>query len=462
MSASVSLYDSIDAILAQAKKAINHRVSEFNINKRPLSKNNKGVIGQIVEEGIFGYPINSNHEADFANLGVELKVTGLKKNKDNHLSMKERLVLNIINYIDEAKVDFQHSSFWKKNELILLLFYLYDYALDNNDFLFLESFLHQFNEKDLLIVKRDWEIIHNKILNGEAHNISEADTMYLAACTKGAGGEANLREQPYSTIKAKQRAYCLKTSYMNSVIDSIFTKDKTEAIFKYKQLLNYSFEDSMNKALAPYIGKSEGDLFAQFNVDQKSKAKFNILVGAMLGLKGAINKSDEFKKGNIELKTIRVEEDGHIEQHMSFPYFKYTEIVKQTWEDADINEKFSTTKFMFVVFKKKAGKYYFDKIKFWNMPYLDIEKYVKPVFELTADCIKNGNIVKSITPNKYLTNFPGSTFNGVCHVRPHDQKSVKNMTKGLALPVQDKVSGLLEYTKYCFWLDKDYIRGIIE
>ena len=208
--------------------------------------------------------------------------------------------------------------------------------------------------------------------------------------------------------------------------------------------------------------KSEEELFAQFNVDQKSKAKFNILVGAMLGLKGVINKSDEFKKGNIELKTIRVEEDGHIEQHMSFPYFKYTEIVKQTWDDADINEKFSTTKFMFVVFKKKAGKYYFDKIKFWNMPYLDIEKYVKPVFELAVDCIKNGNIVKSITPNKYLTNFPGSTYNGVCHVRPHDQKSVKNMTKGLELPVKDKVSGLTEYTKYCFWLDRDYIKEIIK
>lgn len=117
---------------------------------------------------------------------------------------------------------------------------------------------------------------------------------------------------------------------------------------------------------------------------------------------------------------------------------------------------------MFVVFKKINGIYYFDKIKFWNMPYLDIEKYVKPIFERTVECIKNGNIVNKITPNKYYTNFPGSKFNGVCHVRPHDQKSIRNLSNGLKLPVIDKISGLKKYTKFCFWLDKKYIRNVIE
>ena len=461
MSESVNLYNSIDEVFEISKKVINHRVSEFNINHRPLSKNNKGVIGKIVEEGVFHYPINSNPEADFSNLGLELKVTGLKRKANDTLVMKERLVLNIINYIEEAKVDFFNSSFWKKNQYILMMFYLYDYALQEQDYLFLESFLHKFSLKDLQIIKNDWETIHNKILNGEAHNISEADTLYLGACTKGADRESNYRKQPFSMKLAKQRAYCLKTSYMNSIVNSLFTKEKVEPIFDYEQLSKNTFEIAMNTRLSKYFGKSENELFEKFIIKQTSKAKFNLLLDAMLGLKGTINQSEEFQKGNIELKTIRVEEDGHIEQHMSFPYFKYTEIIKETWETSEINKKFSTTKFMFVVFKKKNRIYYFDKIKFWNMSYLEIEEYIKPVFEKTVKCIKEGNIVSRVTPQKYYTNFPGSTFNRVCHVRPHDQKSVKNLVNGMELPVPDKVTGLKKYTKYCFWLDKNYIRKII-
>ena len=454
------LYNSVDEVLEQAKKVVNHRVSDFNVNHRSLTPNNKGVIGQIVEEGVFHYPINSNHEADFANLGIELKVTGLKFNKNRQLVMKERLVLNIINYEEEALVDFNHSSFWGKNEVILLIFYLYDYDLKDFDFMFLESFLLRYNEKDLVIIKNDWLIIHNKILQGNAHNISEADTMYLAACPKGINS-SSLRFQPYSQIKAKQRAYCLKTSYMNTIVASIFNKEQLESIFSLNQLQRDGFEIAVRTTLAPYYGKCEDELFEQFKVDRNSKAKYNMLVGAMLGLKGSINRSEEFTKGNIELKTIRVEEDGHIEQHMSFPYFKYEEIVNQEFEESDIFEKLYSTKFMFVVFKKKEGKYYFEKILFWNMPLSDIDEYVQPIFNKTVDVIKNGNIVKEETENKLLTNFPGSKENGVCHVRPHDAKGIKKLNNGLPLPVPDRLTGLTQYTRYCFWLDRNYIRKII-
>ena len=40
---------------------------------------------------------------------------------------KERLVLNIVNYLDEYKTDFENSSFWKKNKNLLIMFYLYDF-----------------------------------------------------------------------------------------------------------------------------------------------------------------------------------------------------------------------------------------------------------------------------------------------------------------------------------------------
>ena len=458
----LNLYDSVEQILETAKRANNHRIGEFNVNNRSLDKKAKGSIGQIVEEGIFHYPVNSRAEADFNNLGVELKVTGLKKLKNNHLAMKERLVLNVINYIEEANVDFEHSSFWLKNKQLLIMFYLYDYERNDANYVILDSVLHNFLPKDLEIIKSDWKVIHDKIVNGEAEKISEADTMYLGACTKGADADSSYKEQPNSPVKAKQRAYCLKASYMNSFVDKIFKNKSYNEITNCDEIKNHSFEYLVRVRLSRYFGKSEKELLNQFGINKNVNSRFNLLCAKMLGINGRINDSDEFRKANIELKTIRVEENGTIKEHMSFPHFVYKDIINQDWEESDIFNKFYSTKSLFVIFKKINGVYLLKDAFLWNMPFDDIEKYIKPVFEQTKDVISKGAIVKEVKNDRYYTNFLGSTFNHVCHVRPHDQKSINKTQRGQELPVRDKVTGLTRYTKHCFWLDRKYVLKIIE
>jgi DNA mismatch repair protein MutH len=56
---------------------------------------------------------------------VELKTTPIKETSKGLIS-KERLVFNIINYDEEHKLTFGTSSFWKKNQLLLLMFYLFE------------------------------------------------------------------------------------------------------------------------------------------------------------------------------------------------------------------------------------------------------------------------------------------------------------------------------------------------
>lgn len=451
------VYKNIEQVIETARKANGHYVGEFDTHTKSLNKNAKGSIGQIVEEGIFRYKSNSRAEADFENLGLELKVTGLKTLKNGRLRMKERLVLNIIDYCKEVDADFEHSSFWTKNKQLLIMFYLYEENKNYSDYMIFDSRLHKFSEKDLQIIKEDWKIIHDKIVNGEAENISEADTMYLAACTKGANSNS-YREQPNSSTKAPQRAYCLKTSYMNSFVDKEFGDKTYNEIINCSEIKTNTFEIIINSKLSKHFGMSEQELLNKFNINSNSKAKFNQLCARMLGIGGSINNSDEFKKANIELKTIRMEENGTIKEHMSFPHFVYKEIINQKREESDIFNKFFSTKFLFVVFKKENGTYKLNKMKLRNMPYQDIDKYVKPVFENTKSIISKGNIVKDIKNGRYRTNFPGTTFNGVCHVRPHDQKGINKTKNGLELPVTDNFTRLTRYTKHCFWLDKNYIQ----
>ena len=65
-----------------------------------------------------------------------------------------------------------------------------------------------------------------------------------------------------------------------------------------------------------------------------------------------INKNiEEFNKADIKFKTIRIEKNGNIKEHMSFKNFKYTEIINEQWEDSELRNMFAEQKYLFVVFR---------------------------------------------------------------------------------------------------------------
>ncbi|MBP92639.1 MAG: DNA mismatch repair protein, partial [Flavobacteriaceae bacterium] len=49
------------------------------------------------------------------------------------------------------------------------------------------------------------------------------------------------------------------------------------------------------------------------------------------------------------------------------------------------------------------------------------------------------------------------TENKVSHVRPH----ARNAADTYELPIADKLTGLTEYTKHCFWLNASYVKDEI-
>jgi DNA mismatch repair protein MutH len=111
----------------------------------------KGTLGQMVEELYYHYKANSDPTPDFEEAGVELKTTGLKRLKDLSLQIKERLVVDMIDYNDVVNQSFEMSLFYKKCRLMLLLFYLYDGRLEQYDRYFLFVALWKIPEKDLLL-----------------------------------------------------------------------------------------------------------------------------------------------------------------------------------------------------------------------------------------------------------------------------------------------------------------------
>lgn len=440
-----------------SKSAIGKSVNDI-INEEVVTVEdkvaNKGGLGQLIEKYLFGMNNNSDAEPDFMPAGIELKVTPYKKIKGVKLSAKERLVLNIIDYMTEYKNTFRSSHFWYKNNKIQLLWYLWEENKDKKDLIIThEKLLELEKNEDLKQIEEDWDFIINKIREGKAHEISEADTMYLGACSKGANA-LSTRKQPFSDIPAMQRAFCFKNSYMTQLVRKyIGDYSNVEKILKGT---NDTFNEFVLNIIAKYKGKSQNELMKEFNIDTKTKNVNSKLISRMFNVKSKLSETEEFQKAKIIPKTIRIEENGRIKESISFPYFKYTEIVNQDWETSDLREELETTKYMFFIFKMENGEYIFKGIKLWNMPEFDIETSVMEMWKKTYNTIKTGNIVKSIENGIRKTNFVGMSENSVCHVRPHG----RNASDVCKLPVADRLTGATEYTKHCFWINNNYIKKI--
>lgn len=418
----------------------------------------KGNFGQVIEKFYFGYDPNSKAEADFSHIGMELKTSPLKLLKNNEYRSKERLVLSIINYFKVVDESFEDSDVMKKNSDILLVFYLHEKGVDILDLVIKLVDEWKIPQTDLEIIKRDWEIIKNKIVAGRAHELSEGDTFYLGACTKGANA-STLRMQPNSTLPAKQRAYSFKQGYVNHIIASI-SEDSNEVYGKLidsvETVQKTSIEEIVISKFKPYYEMSILEIEKSLNVDLNKKAKnyYASLTKAILGVE--LDKEiEEFEKAEIIVKTVRLKPNNTPKEDISFPNFKYEQIIQEEWDDSNFKDILEH-KFLFVFFQFENNELKFKKVKFWNMPYKDIIEAQK-VWEETKQIVANGNIVKEVSNGKRRTNFMSKSLNRVSHVRPH----ATNANDTYPLPVLDKVTGLKVYTKHCFWLNSSYVRDEI-
>ena len=421
-------------------------------------KKGKGGIGQMVENLYFLLETNNNPEADFSSAKMELKCTPLKLAKNNDYLIKERLVCNMINYCDVVKEDFEQSHFYLKCQLMLLMFYLYKKDYNNLDLEFVFSVLWKLPEKDLLIIRQDYETIIKKIKRGEAHLLSEGDTMYLGACRKGLKGDS-LMIQPYSDIGAPRRAFSLKMAYMRTVLQYVIESNKKavtnfalpkEQLVTEKELTELSFDEILLKRFAPYIGKGFREIACRKDVDisNNPKNKFAMIANAIaVSDKCAnINRSEEFLKAGLTMKTIRVQQNGSIKEAMSFENIDYLEVAEcEEWLESRLYELFSS-RFMFVVFKEQQmgqEDYVLDDVFFWTMPQADLnqaEEYWNHIKE---------NILNDNISEKYWWKAKDRKK---FHIRPKAQKATN------LAPTPN--GGWAK--KFCYWFNNDFVRDIVD
>lgn len=436
---------------------------------KEISMQSKGQYGNYIEKYFYGYQPNNHSGADFATIGVELKVTPFKVAKKGSIRAKERLVLTILNYMEENLDNFYDTHLWKKCSNILLLFY--NGSIPNqtiSDYVIEKIFLYGWLEEDMEVILEDYKRITDKIKNGRAHELSESDGNYLSTCTKGAGKGKDWRTQPYSSEPAKQRAWELKSSYMTYLINhQIFTQSEQECVASRVTDGKKPFTDIVSEKILAYQGFSEEELYTKFAINPKAKGKNSTLIRKILGLTGDVEKTQEFQKANMNLRVIRVDKNGLPKEDSPFKTYRFQEVVDtENWEDSHPYVEIYSKRFLFVVFKEVAPKHFLlDSIKFWGFPDRLLRE-VQRVWQETRRIIQNG-VVLTLSGNRVTTNFPQSKENPYLFTKIHATNTYYEIQpnqfvgKG-KLSDTDLLPDGRRITKHSFWLPKRFLKEVLD
>lgn len=401
-------------------------------------KNKKGILGQVVESGFYDYPINNNPQADFDEIGVELKVSGYIKTKKGKIRAKERVSLSMIDYFDIINEDYEFSKLISKNKKILFIWYLYEPKKDIGDFIITDYQLYDMSQ-DEDIIKNDFEMIKEKVNLGLAHELSEGDTSYLGACTKASTSNIR-RKQPNSHILAKPRAFSLKNSYMTGILRSINISESKHKGFK-------TVEEYIYTKLAPYLGRNQleileevsGKTFTEKIPKNLNKQITDILIGKDKELP---EKEDIFTKTSFIIKNIPLNPKGKARERMAFRNLRLSEF-EETWENSDWKSYFEETTLIVICWIEPHSKAKNGQRNLFNIRKISFNEDDLNSFKITYNMIRE-TILKEDTS---LLPTPNSFENQHLVVAPKGSKgddAYNNFFKN-------------DTTKVTFMLTKDFL-----
>ncbi len=200
-------------------KTIGQIKTELNIEREHMKK---GASGLIVEN-LLGIKNNNLADADIPEIGCEIKILPLQKNKNGDIKAKEPTQIQLINYFEVAEETWDNAKLRKKINLTFWVVYLAKEngsTLNQEDYKIIDYFLDHPDSSKMDIFKNDWELIQKYIIDGSADKLSSSMGEYIEPKTKGKNNK-DLTDAPDGkggVSKARRRAFYYKKNYTNTQI----------------------------------------------------------------------------------------------------------------------------------------------------------------------------------------------------------------------------------------------------
>lgn len=166
--------DEIVTILNEICDKTLGEVDKHGVFKKALDKPKiTGIAGSVIEQSVFEYPADQDQRPDFDIDGIltELKTTGMRlkdQNGKKYFQAKEPASITAVSISSIVKEEFWNSKFWHKVAHLLFVFYHYESpkavpARDYAKFHIKGYCFYSFTDDDVLILQKDWQLIHDFI-----------------------------------------------------------------------------------------------------------------------------------------------------------------------------------------------------------------------------------------------------------------------------------------------------------
>ena len=442
--------NNLESVVGYAKKLLNKSL-RYSLTAEEVryaeSKVGKGDFGNLLESCYFKVRINSESRPDIIESGIEIKSGQVKVIRNSKDVIKERLKISMINYMNDFQAkSLEEALLWSKLEKILLLLFRKDSNSLRIDETCVYSDLLLWSSDDIKQMSEDWLHIKQMVTSGNANDLSEGHTWYLGACTAGANSTTS-REAP-GWIKAKVRAFSLKSSYLNyklgysvkiSTPKVLLKPNAGESLDSFILSNMGHFFNKPIDQISSLIGRPEmSQSFAKNMRSRVGRAILEEVAGRQTS--NVTTVFEQFSKAGVIEKTITLESNGRLRESVSFPAFKWKELNEEVeWESSELYA-ILTTKFFFTVFKKTSSTMpILVGCFFWTMPRIDLD-LMKALWIDTKQKIKDNNYGDFIKLSQHE----------VGHVRPHARDASDTY------PTPNNGA----QTKKSFWLNNDYIQDV--
>lgn len=208
-----------DIIKESKGKTIRQIKQELDIHNQIMKK---GASGLIVEN-LLGLKNNNTADADIPEIGCEVKILPIQKNRNGEIKVKEPTQIQMINYFEVANECWETAKIRRKINLTFWIVYLAKHSskkLDQDDYVIVDYFLDHPDESKLIVFKSDWESIQSYIFKGWADKLSCSMGNYIEPKTKGKNNQdkTDAPDGMGGVLKARRRAFYYKKNYTNQEI----------------------------------------------------------------------------------------------------------------------------------------------------------------------------------------------------------------------------------------------------
>ena len=199
------------------------------------------------------------------------------------------------------------------------------------------------------------------------------------------------------------------------------------------------------------IGLTTIEIINKLKLDINSDSK-NYCSLLSQNILGVIN-FNELEKAGFIIKSVRLKNNLTPKEAISFPAFRFKELVKEKWNQSSLYENLNK-KFLFIFYSIEEFSVRLNCVKYWKIDESELLDAYE-TWSIVKNIIKSGDIVKEIKKGKRITNFPKSAKTKIIHVRPH----ALNANDTYILPTMDKITKCKTYTKHSFWLNTSFIKN---